>query len=906
MAVDFPDSGKDFDQEREGRIRLPGLIHFKPLTKDAIQGRLFSLAAIFLAVYSVALTLSPSVIARSWDVAYRWNHWLGFFTWIVLAMLIHRQSSHRLPTRDPYLLPVAFLLTGWGLLTVWRLYPGFGLRQTVWLILSGTVLIAGMSYPDLLQFLRRYKYLWVTSGLVLTALTLIFGTNPTPGGPPMWLGCCGIYLQPSEPLKLLLIVYLAAYLAGEIGDGKGRLRLPPARLSLNLLSLLAPTLVVTGLALALLAVQRDLGTASIFIFLYTIIIYVTTGKKRTLAIGALFIGLAGLAGYLLFDVVRVRIDAWVNPWLDPSGRSYQIVQSLIAIANGGILGRGPGLGSPGLVPVPHSDFIFSSITEESGLAGALGLLLLLAVLAERGLQIAFHATDSYRRYLALGLTTYLVAQSVLIIGGNLRLLPLTGVTLPFVSYGGSSLLTAIVSLMLLVIISNTGENRPAILPNPRPYYQLGVLLFAGIAATGLLAGWWATVRADALVSRTDNPRRAIADRYVQRGAILDRYGNALAVSLGSPGNYSRQIEYPALSSILGYTNYIFGQAGLEASIDPYLRGLAGNPGLTIWSNHLIFGQPPPGVDVRLSIDLELQKQADDQLGSHPGAVVLLDAGSGEILAMASHPTFNANELEQSWEELINAEDTPLVNRTTQGLYPPGTALGPILLGYASAYQLLPNLPNDLSYAVDGMKLNCVVPPENVSWSALISSGCPGAATALGESLGSASLREIFTDLGLFVSPLVQLPSADPVSPQADQSAAEMAVGSGLQVTPLHMALTAAALSNQGTVPAAKLLLAVEESETGWTPVSALQQPREVLPEAQANAIANALTASEQPFWQTLSVTPNGPDRTVTWFLGGMQQNAGEQPLAIAVLLEEDNPVLAEHIGMALLTGAMLR
>lgn len=875
------------------------------LTKDEIQGRLFSVAAIFLAVYSLALTLSPSVIARSWNVAYRWEHWLGFITWLVMSILVHRHSSRRLQARDPFILPVAALLTGWGLLTIWRLYPDFGLRQTAWLIVSSSILIAGLSYPDLLKFLRRYKYLWITGGLLLTALTLIFGTNPTGGGPPMWLGCCGIYLQPSEPLKLLLVVYLAGYLAGEIGDGRGQLRLPSSKVSINLLSLLAPTLVVTGLALALLVVQRDLGTASIFIFLYSAIVYVTTGRKRTLAAGALVIALASVAGYQLFDVVRVRVDAWLNPWLDPSGRSYQIVQSLIAVANGGLFGRGPGLGSPGLVPVPHSDFIFASIVEESGLVGALGLLLLIAILAQRGLQIAFRATDSYRRYLAVGLTTYLVAQSILIIGGNLRLLPLTGVTLPFVSYGGSSLLTTTISLLLLVVISNSADGDPARLPRARPYFQLGALFFLGLAAAGLFTGWWAIARSETLLARTDNPRRGIADLYVQRGTVVDRSNNALSVSVGSPGEYTRQIIYPDLSPILGYTNYIFGQAGLEASLDPFLRGLSGNPGVSIAWNYLLYGQPPPGVDVRLTLDLQLQRLADSQLGGHPGAAVLLDVESGEILALASHPTYNANNLEETWQDLVTAGGSPLLNRTTQGLYPPGTALSPILLGYASAYQTLPDLPANRGFITgDGQRLDCAVSPGSNSWAALVASGCPGAAAALGDSLGSTDLREIFTDLGLYQSPLIRLPSASPETPSPDISPADLASGSGLQVTPLHLALAGAVLSNQGTVPSPRFLLAVDDMELGWIPVAPLQPSLEVLPAAQANTIAGALAVEQQPFWQTVSVTPNGPDEMITWFLGGVIPNSGEQPVVVAVLLEEEAPDLAIEIGHALLNNAL--
>ena len=368
--------------------------------------------------------------------------------------------------------------------------------------------------------------------MLLTSLTLIFGSNPAGTGPRLWLGCCGIYLQPSEPLKLLLVGYLAAYLADRL----------PARD--RLIPLLFPTLFVTGLALLLLLVQRDMGTASIFILLYATIVYVALGRKRVLLISAGMLSLAGLAGYFLIGLIRLRIDAWINPWLDPSGRAYQIVQSLLAIANGGLFGRGPGLGSPTLVPISHSDFIFTAIAEETGLVGVVGLLATLALLVSRGLRIALLAPGRFHRLLAGGITAYFSIQSLLIIGGNLRVLPLTGVTLPFVSYGGSSLLTSFVALLALLLISNQTEAEPAPLPQPVPYYVISGVIGLGLVAMSLGTGWWALARSTDLLNRTDNARRSISDRYVQRGSLLDRENMPINVTEGETGNLISRLSLP--------------------------------------------------------------------------------------------------------------------------------------------------------------------------------------------------------------------------------------------------------------------------------------------------------------------------------------------------------------------------
>ena len=268
---------------------------------ERIQSLLLKLAGVFLALFAIILSLSPSVRERAWDVTYRWQHWAGLLAWVGIFIFAHVETKRHLPERDPYLLPIAALLTGWGLLTIWRLTPEFGLRQTLWMIGTVGLLAISLRFPLDLEIVRRYKYVILTGGLILTSLTLLFGTNPTGAGARLWLGCCGFYLQPSEPLKLLLVGYLAAYLADRL----------PARD--RLIPLLFPTLFVTGLALLLLLVQRDLGTASIFILLYATIVYIAIGRKRVLLTSIIMLLIAGLVGYFSISLIRLRIDAWINP-----------------------------------------------------------------------------------------------------------------------------------------------------------------------------------------------------------------------------------------------------------------------------------------------------------------------------------------------------------------------------------------------------------------------------------------------------------------------------------------------------------------------------------------------------------------------------------------------------------------
>lgn len=803
---------------------------------DLTQSRLLRWSTLFLFLQSTVLTLSPAVRERTWNVDYKILHWLGFLTWIVLINLLHRITIKYLPERDPYILPAAATLTGWGLLTIWRLDEVFGIRQTIWLGIAMCTVIFAIIFLKNLNFLRRYKYLFLSGGLFITALTLLFGTNPLGYGPRLWLGCCGVYLQPSEPLKLLLVIYLSAYLADRVN------------FQLFSFPLLVPTLVVTGLSLLLLLVQRDLGTASIFVFIFTTLIFIATGKRRVLISAATFLGLALFLGYFYIDIIRIRITGWVNPWNDPSGNSYQIVQSLFAVANGGTIGRGLGIGSPLLVPVAISDFIYSAIAEETGLIGTFGLLAFVWLILSRGLIIALRATDRFRRYLAAGIVTYLGMQSLLIIGGNVRLLPLTGVTLPFVSYGGSSLLTSFFSLFLLLHISNVEDNEPATLPEPRPYSILAGILAIGLAAVAMSTAWWSVIRAPDLLLRTDNPRRTIADRYVLRGALLDRDNQLINNTKGESGSYERVYFYPDLAPVTGYTHPVYGQAGLEATLDNYLRGLQGNPSSLILWNEVIYGTPPEGLDVRLSIDLDLQTTADELLQDNSGAIILMNAETGEILVMASHPTYNPNNLDSEGDSLSQNEASPLLNRATQGLYPIGSALTPLIQAEFGNTR-----------------------PTN------------------------SEMQTFYEKLGLFQAPSINMLASTDAESLSLQT---------LKVSPLQMSIAAATLSYNGIAPAPRIATAVNTPEQGWVVLPASHQPVELMQDSAANEAALSFIEESKPYWSHIGQASTG-ESNVTWLLAGTLPDWRGTPLVLIVTLEDLNASLAKSIGESLLNAAGL-
>lgn len=792
------------------------------------QNRLLQYAGFFLFIQSIILTLSPAVRERTWNVDYRLSHWLGFFTWVILVFIANKVIHKKYSEADAYIFPAAALLSGWGLLTIWRLDSYFGMRQTIWFTVSMCAFIFTIQFLPNLSFLRKYKYVFLTSGAIITALTLIFGTNPLGFGPRLWLGVSNnIYFQPSEPLKILFVIYLSAYLADR------------ANIDLFSSPLLIPTLFVTGMALLLLIVQRDLGTASIFILIFTIFIYIATGKRRILIASVLALFTALLIGYFFISIVQIRVIGWLNPWEDPTGNSYQIIQSLLAVANGGTIGRGLGIGSPLLVPVSISDFIFSAIAEETGLIGSLCLILLIWLILARGMMASLKAPDKFRRYLAAGIVAYLGIQSILIIGGNIRLLPLTGVTLPFVSYGGSSLLTSFIALFLLLNISNIEDDEPATLENPQPYTLLTGTLALGLISCALITAYWSVIRGPDLLTRTDNPRRAIADRFVPRGEIVDVNNKSINITEKIDDVYVRKYLYPALASVTGYTHPVYGQAGLEFSLDSYLRGLQGNPSSLILWDQLLYGTPPAGLDVRLSIDLSLQAKADNLLGAHHGAIILMNAETGEILVMASHPSYDPNNLDTEGEKLSDDENAPLLNRATQGLYPFGDILLPLTL------------------AKFGDKVPSV-----------------------------AELQSFYNQIGLYQTPTINMPAS------TDEGKTRL--------SPLQVSLLVASLSNNGNMPSARIATAINTLEQGWIVIPALSESKSINQAEENNEAVLSFLKNGKAYWSHVSQA--SVDKTVvTWFIGGTLPDWKGVPLALVIALEENNIPLSQFIGDSLLS-----
>ncbi len=408
---------------------------------------LLVLAGLFVLFNQVALLLAQHrSVTDLWPVA----------VWITCAWTGHVALNAWRPARDPLLFPLAMFLTGWGINLVARLVPSYAPRQTLWLVVGMAALLALAAAAGDLKWLRRYRYTLLIGGLLLLGITILIGQNPSHQGPRLWLGFGRIYYQPSELLKILLVAFLASYFA----DHQRYMRLDTVRVgrwSAPSPTFLAPVLLMWGICVVVLVWQRDLGTATLFFVVFLMMLYLAAGQAKLLLGGIGLLLVAGVAAYILFDVVALRVDIWLDPWSTADSSAYQVVQSLLAVAAGGVFGQGIGQGQPTIIPVVHSDFAFVAIAEEWGLLGALVALLMMAVLVVRGLRIAVRSRQVFKSLLAAGLSVLLAVQSLLIVGGVLKLVPLTGVTFPFVSYGGSSLLTSFAIVGLLLVLSDEAQ-----------------------------------------------------------------------------------------------------------------------------------------------------------------------------------------------------------------------------------------------------------------------------------------------------------------------------------------------------------------------------------------------------------------------------------------------------------------
>jgi cell division protein FtsW (lipid II flippase) len=389
----------------------------------------------------------------------------------VFALVLHLILRKKASEADPLILPIALVLNGLGIAMIYRLDLAaiasgggelFAFRQVLWTALAMAIAALVILYIPSQLFLRRYVYVSMFVGISLLMLPLVPVIGRTINGATLWISLFGITFQPGEVAKIALIIFFAGYLVNRreslavVGRKIFGIRIPRGRE-------LGPILVIWLASIAVLVLQRDLGTSILYFGLFLVMIYVATGRAFYAGIGVAMLITGGLIASRVLSYVSKRFDAWLNPFAtenyDAVGGSYQIAQGIFGMANGGLFGSGLGGGFPQIVPLAESDFIVASLAEELGLIGFFAILAFYFLLTTRGLKIAFRHNDEFAKLMAVGFSFVIALQVFVVIGGVTRVLPLTGLTTPLLAAGGSSLLANWVIIAMLLRLSDSTSDR---------------------------------------------------------------------------------------------------------------------------------------------------------------------------------------------------------------------------------------------------------------------------------------------------------------------------------------------------------------------------------------------------------------------------------------------------------------
>lgn len=623
------------------------------------------------------------------------------------------------PGADPAILPVVFTLSGIGITFVTRLQPDASLGQVIFLFLGVALMVGTLAVVKNLEVIKRYKYVLGIAGIILLVLPMFIGTEIY--GSKLWIKIGGFQFQPGEFAKVLIVLFLAGYLAEnrELLSISNRTVLG---IKFPRLRLLYPLFIVWGVCLLVVAFERDLGSALLFYTIFLIMLYVATGRVSYVIIGLALLAVGAFGMYQIMSHVQVRVAIWLDPFSDAQNLGYQIVQSLFSLADGGLAGVGIGKGMADIIPVVASDMIFAAIGEEMGLLGGSAVLLLFMLFAVRGLTTAARAKSDLAAFSAAGLTAAISFQAFTIVGGVTKLIPLTGVTLPFMSQGGSSLLASFVIVALLLRAGDEATGRSTEIANTstdlatagyrttvrgshmrRPALdtpESGLLgrvalanrltrtVFLFTALFAVLIGnitYIQVIKASEYQDMPSNNHTINKARFIKRGSIITADGLTLAESIQqADGTYARSYPNGNLAAhVVGYYSQQYGTMGIENTQNDTLTG---SKDYSSWQNALnsLAGISEPGNSVQLTIDSRIQRAAEQALAGRVGAIVALDPRSGAVLAWANAPTFDNTNI-QAAIEAANASggaDTSMYDRATLALYTPGSTFKVLTLASA--------------------------------------------------------------------------------------------------------------------------------------------------------------------------------------------------------------------------------
>lgn len=793
-------------------------------------------------------------------------------------------------------------------------------RQFIFLAAGSVVMLIIPLFLQKGSIFRNFSALYFVVGVALLAVVVAIGA--TSYGAKLTISIAGISFQPSEFVKIIFVFFVASMLYKKADIRRVFI-----------------TSCLSAVYVLLLVASKDLGGALLYFMAYLIMIYVASKKKVFLLAGVGGISVAGVLAYFVFSHVRTRVDVWLNPMADIDNSGYQICQSLFGIGTGSWFGLGIGEGLPSKIPVVEKDFIFSAISEEFGGIFAIALILLCVSCFIMFVNVAMQMKDKFYKLVAIGLAVLYATQVILTIGGAIKFIPSTGVTLPLVSYGGSSLLS---TLFVFGIVQGLYMRKAAAMEKSSDkektskektskekskrveekkkekakteeikektnteFYLVNYIFLAIFVAMIAYFVYFLAVKSDDFINNEYNGLQTLFEEDVVRGEIITSDGYVIAETVtDDAGNESRNYPYGRMfSHVTGYSKNV--RTGLEKQLN-----------FTLLRSHSFFleqlisdftGEKKIGDNVITTIRYDLQEAAYEALGNYDGAVVVMDPETGDILAMVSKPTYNPNSIDADWEEL--QEGSSLYNRATQGQYTPGSVFK--ILTTLAYIESNPETYSDYTYectgeiTIDGKTIHCasnkahgVVNLED-SFAKSCNTSFANMVQDIDEEVFQKVCNAMLFNQALPISFESSISSFTISETDASSLKMDTAIGQGKTlVSPLHMVMLASAVANDGVVMRPQMIerienyngTVVEETKAKEYVTLFTEEQVSILSQFMRSTVENGTASKLQSELYTAygktgtAQTTSDLDQTNAWFVGYAEVD-GKQ-LAIAVVVED--------------------
>lgn len=728
-----------------------------------------------------------------------------FVVFLTAFSLIYKNASKLLVNNMLMLMAVGFVILA-------RLSYNRCVRQFVFVAIGSVI---ALIVPWLIKKVKGFRNLPFAYFIVGVALLIAVLISDEIFGAKLSVTIGAVSLQPTEIVKIIYVMFIAAMF--NVSNSFKRVLVTTAAAAMHVI---------------ILVLSKDLGAALIFFVVYVFMLYYATKKWYYLPAGLCAGAAASVIAYRLFAHIRVRVLIWLDPWVDVNDRGYQIVQSLFSIGTGSWFGTGLNQGRPDLIPVPEKDFIFSALAEEFGIIFCIGIILVCFINLMIILNIASMCKTQFYRLCAMGIGVTYAFQVFLTIGGGIKLIPLTGVTLPFVSYGGSSMVCSIIMFAIVngIYIMRDGSTANSFkkkgkdkkvnlkkkketdvasnaVKTSETYVVTAVFAALFMALIGYLL-YFNIKEAPNILNSSYNTRLSAQDDKIARGSIMADNGSILAYTqIDEDGSETRVYPYgKVFSHVVGMSTR--GKSGIEGMCNSYLMR---NDNIVDKAYSEFAGKKRMGSNVVTTLDVQLQKAAYLAMENNKGALVVMEPSTGRILAMVSKPDYNPNDALELWDTWLSYDsgDSVLYNRATQGLYPPGSTFKMLTaIQYVRENEDYENYSYNCEGSTDvmGSVIHCYNSTVHGSESlkSAFANSCNSAFSNIGLDVDGDGFNKLCNDF-LFNRdlPLSLAHNKSSFTMTDDSSVGEKmqtAIGQGkTQITPLHNAIITSAIANDGVL-----------------------------------------------------------------------------------------------------------